>query len=123
MDYSSVEAFIKEGYVLVGTDYQGLGGGGRHQYAVAASQARDVIDSIRAVSSMKASGAGKKAIVYGWSQGGGATIAARKLAGLHRPAEARHRTVFSFWDLSPWHRSTRPCWLQKRPRTNPVRKS
>jgi pimeloyl-ACP methyl ester carboxylesterase len=75
----SVEAFIKEGYVVVGTDYQGLGGGGRHQYAVAASQARDVIDSIRAVSSMKASGAGKKVIVYGWSQGGGATIAAASL--------------------------------------------
>jgi pimeloyl-ACP methyl ester carboxylesterase len=75
----SVEAFIKEGYVVVGTDYQGLGGGGRHQYAVAATQARDVIDSIRAVSSMKASGAGKKAIVYGWSQGGGATIAAASL--------------------------------------------
>ena len=40
----SLEAFIKEGYVVVGTDYQGLGGGGRHQYAVAATQARDVID-------------------------------------------------------------------------------
>jgi hypothetical protein len=75
----SVEAFIKEGYVVVGTDYQGLGGGGRHQYAVAASQARDVIDSIRAASSVKASGAGKKAIVYGWSQGGGATIGAASL--------------------------------------------
>jgi pimeloyl-ACP methyl ester carboxylesterase len=75
----SVEAFIKEGYVVVGTDYQGLGGGGRHQYAVAASQARDVIDSIRAAGSMKASGAGNKAIVYGWSQGGGATIAAASL--------------------------------------------
>ena len=75
----SVEAFIEEGYVVVGTDYQGLGGGGRHQYAVAASQARDVIDSIRAARSMKASGAGKKAIVYGWSQGGGATLAAASL--------------------------------------------
>jgi pimeloyl-ACP methyl ester carboxylesterase len=75
----SLDAFIKEGYVVVGSDYQGLGGGGRHQYAVAATQARDVIDSIRAVSSMKASGAGGKAIVYGWSQGGGATIAAASL--------------------------------------------
>ena len=75
----NVEAFIKEGYVVVATDYQGLGGGGRHQYAVAASQARDVINSIRAASSMKASGAGNKAIIYGWSQGGGATIAAASL--------------------------------------------
>src|SRR5450631_3489853 len=35
--------------------------------------------SIRAAGSMKASGAGNKAIVYGWSQGGGATIAAASL--------------------------------------------
>ena len=75
----SLEAFINAGYVVVGSDYQGLGGGGRHQYAVAATQARDVIDSIRAASSMKASGGGKKAIVYGWSQGGGATIAAASM--------------------------------------------
>lgn len=75
----NLEAFIKEGYVVVATDYQGLGGGGRHQYAVAATQARDVIDSIRAAASMKASGAGKKAIVYGWSQGGGAALAAASL--------------------------------------------
>ena len=75
----NVEAFIQEGYVVVATDYQGLGGGGRHQYAVAATQARDVIDSIRAAGSMKASGAGHKAIIYGWSQGGGATIAAASL--------------------------------------------
>lgn len=75
----NVEAFIQEGYVVVATDYQGLGGGGRHQYAVAATQARDVIDSIRAAGSMKVSGAGHKAIIYGWSQGGGATIAAASL--------------------------------------------
>ena len=32
----AVETFVKQGYVVVGTDYQGLGAGGRHQYAVAA---------------------------------------------------------------------------------------
>lgn len=76
----SVNAFIKEGYVVVATDYQGLGGGGKHQYAVAATQGRDIINSVRAVSSMKKSGAGKKAIIYGWSQGGGASIAAASLS-------------------------------------------
>jgi pimeloyl-ACP methyl ester carboxylesterase len=75
----SVEAFIKEGYVVVGTDYQGQGGGGKHQYAVAITQAKDTIDSIRAVGSMPETGAGKKAIIYGWSQGGGTTIAAASM--------------------------------------------
>jgi pimeloyl-ACP methyl ester carboxylesterase len=75
----NVEQFIKEGYVIVATDYQGLGGGGKHQYAVAATNGRDVINSARAASSMKEVAAGKKTIVYGWSQGGGATIAAASL--------------------------------------------
>lgn len=75
----NVEQFIKEGYVIVATDYQGLGGGGKHQYAVAATNGRDVINAARAASSMKEVAAGKKTVVYGWSQGGGATIAAASL--------------------------------------------
>ncbi|MBU3557241.1 lipase [Polynucleobacter sp. Ross1-W9] len=75
----NVEEFIKEGYVIVATDYQGQGGGGKHQYAVAQTNGRDAINSARAASSMKEVGAGKKTIIYGWSQGGGATIAAASL--------------------------------------------
>jgi pimeloyl-ACP methyl ester carboxylesterase len=72
----AVEEFIKEGYVVVATDYQGLGGGGKHQYVVSATQGRDAINAIRAAGAVKETGAGKKALVYGWSQGGGTTIAA-----------------------------------------------
>jgi pimeloyl-ACP methyl ester carboxylesterase len=73
------QEFINEGYVVVATDYQGLGGGGKHQYAVAQTNGRDVINSARAASSMTEVGAGKKTVVYGWSQGGGAVIAAASL--------------------------------------------
>lgn len=72
----AMDAFIKAGYVIVATDYQGLGGGGKHQYTVAATQAHDVINSIRAATEIKEAKAGNKAIVYGWSQGGGTTLAA-----------------------------------------------
>ena len=75
----ALEEFIKEGYVLVATDYQGLGGGGRHQYSVAVTNGMDTINAARAAGSMKETGANKKTLVYGWSQGGGATIA---LAGM-----------------------------------------
>ena len=73
------QEFIDQGYVVVATDYQGQGGGGKHQYAVAGTNGRDAINSARAASSMKETGAGKKTIIYGWSQGGGATIAAASL--------------------------------------------
>lgn len=70
----ALETFIRAGYVVVGTDYQGLGGGGRHQYSVALTNGRDVINSVRAVSSERLGGAGKTAIAIGWSQGGGAML-------------------------------------------------
>ncbi len=75
----AVEEFIKEGYALVVTDYQGLGSGGRHQYSVAATNGMDTLNAARAAVSMKETGANKKTLVYGWSQGGGAAIA---LAGM-----------------------------------------
>lgn len=75
----AVEEFIKEGYVLVATDYQGLGSGGRHQYSVAATNGMDTLNAARAAVSLKETGANKKTLVYGWSQGGGAAIA---LAGM-----------------------------------------
>jgi len=44
----AVNHWIEKGYAVVATDYQGLGGGGRHQYAVANSNAHDAINSVRA---------------------------------------------------------------------------
>ena len=75
----AIEEFIKEGYVIVATDYQGLGGGGRHQYSVAATNGMDTLNAARAAVSMKETGANKKTVIYGWSQGGGAVIS---LAGM-----------------------------------------
>ena len=72
----SLEQFIKDGYVVVGTDYQGLGGGGRHQYAVAKTNGRDAINAARAAGSMKETSASKKALMIGWSQGAGSTVGA-----------------------------------------------
>lgn len=75
-----ISHFIDKGYAVVATDYQGLGGGGgAHQYAIAVSNGQDAINSVRALGSMGLAGAGKKAIIYGWSQGGGATLAAASL--------------------------------------------
>lgn len=72
----SLEQFIKAGYVVVGTDYQGLGGGGKHQYVVSVTQAHDAINSIRAAGDLKETGAGRKAVIYGWSQGGATVLTA-----------------------------------------------
>lgn len=75
----AIETLIKRGYAVVATDYEGLGRGGVHQYAVATTQGRDAINAIRAVGAIGLAGDNKKALIYGWSQGGGATIAAASL--------------------------------------------
>jgi len=72
----ALEQFIKAGYVVVGTDYQGLGSPGKHQYGVALTNGRDAVNAARAVGTMKETGAGRKVVAIGWSQGGGSTIAA-----------------------------------------------
>jgi pimeloyl-ACP methyl ester carboxylesterase len=78
--FPALKPLIDQGYVIVATDYQGLGGGGRHQYVVSATQGRDVIDSIRAVTQLKEAQASKRSVVYGWSQGGGSTLGAASQA-------------------------------------------
>ena len=72
----AMKELISQGYVIVATDYQGLGGPGDHQYAQNVSNGRDVINALRAARDFAPAQAGKNAIVYGWSQGGGATIGA-----------------------------------------------
>jgi pimeloyl-ACP methyl ester carboxylesterase len=100
----AMESFIKAGYAIVATDYQGLGGGGKHQYTVSATQARDVINSIRAAALFPEAHTGSKAVVYGWSQGGGATIATAGLADyLNTKGSARDGIeILGFVAMAPY---------------------
>jgi alpha-beta hydrolase superfamily lysophospholipase len=66
--------FLRAGYVVTATDYQGLGTPGVHQYVVGATEAHNVLDSVKAAKQIAASGAGNDVAVLGWSQGGGAAI-------------------------------------------------
>ncbi|GAX44680.1 hypothetical protein NIES4075_56990 [Tolypothrix sp. NIES-4075] len=63
-----LSAFIKAGYVVVASDYQGLGAGEKHEYLVGLSQARNALDIVRAARELTP--AGNKAALLGWSQGG-----------------------------------------------------
>lgn len=100
----ALDAFIKAGYVIVATDYQGLGGGGKHQYTVSVSQAQDVINSVRAATQIPEAGAGTKAIVYGWSQGGGATITAAGLSDYVKAAGTVNNNIelIGFVAMAPY---------------------
>ena len=62
------------GYVVVATDYEGLGTPGLHPYLVGESEARSILDSVRAVQQMEGLNASDKFAVAGISQGGHAAL-------------------------------------------------
>lgn len=76
----ALQEFINEGYVVAATDYQGLGGGGVHQYANGVSNAMDTINAARAAGSINQTASNKKTVFIGWSQGGLAAFAGAGLS-------------------------------------------
>jgi hypothetical protein len=72
--------FVEQGYVVAGTDYQGLGVPGPHPYLHGPSEGRGVIDAARAAAQLPGTGAGNRVVFYGLSQGGQAALYAGELA-------------------------------------------
>jgi acetyl esterase/lipase len=66
---------VERGYAVAATDYPGLGAGGEtHPYLVGTSEARAVIDSVRAATTFPGVGNSKRYAVWGHSQGGQAAL-------------------------------------------------
>jgi hypothetical protein len=80
IDYGvpGLQQFIDDNWVVVATDYQGLGTPGVHQYTVNRTNAIDAVTIVHAAREMSV-GAGNKFGVVGWSQGGGTAAAAVEL--------------------------------------------
>lgn len=80
IDYGvpGLQRFVDDGWVVVATDYQGLGTPGMHQYTVNRTNAIDAVSIVQAARELPV-GAGTRFGVIGWSQGGGAAAAAVEL--------------------------------------------
>ncbi len=80
-----IETFLQHGYVVVATDYQGLGTAGEHPYLVGVSEARGVLDIARAAQQMSNVHASNRVLVYGHSEGGQAALFAGQIARSYAP--------------------------------------
>ena len=78
------EALVREGFVVVTTDYPGLGTPGVHPYLVGASEAHAMIDAVRAARSLDVN-AGDAFVAWGASQGGHAALWTAQLAPSYAP--------------------------------------
>lgn len=76
---------LDRGYAIAATDYPGLGTPGPHPYLVGNSEARAVIDSVRAARSFPNVGNGDRYTVWGHSQGGQAALFTGLIAKSYAP--------------------------------------
>ncbi|OUI82041.1 signal peptide-containing protein [Gluconobacter sp. DsW_056] len=76
--------WMKRGFAIVATDYQGLGGPGTHAYLDTRVEAYSVLDSVRAALT-NVQGLQNKIMIVGQSQGGGAAVATAAYAPTYAP--------------------------------------
>ncbi|MDO9383823.1 MAG: alpha/beta fold hydrolase [Hyphomicrobiaceae bacterium] len=74
-----IDRLTEQGYVIVATDYIGLGTRDAHPYLVGVSAAHAVLDSVRAAQNLRDTQAGHRFAVWGHSQGGHAAL----FTGIH----------------------------------------
>lgn len=72
--------FVERGWVVVATDYEGLGTPGRHPYINGTSEGRGTLDIVRAAAQLPEGVEPGPVVVWGHSQGGHAALFAGQLA-------------------------------------------
>ncbi|HEY3671089.1 MAG TPA: lipase family protein [Acidimicrobiia bacterium] len=81
----SIGKVVSQGYVVVATDYEGLGTPGIHPYLVGESEARGALDIVKAAQQIRETGANDKTFVWGQSQGGQAALFAGEIQPTYAP--------------------------------------
>ena len=82
---AGLRQLIEQGAIVAATDYPGLGTAGPHPYLVGDSEARAVIDSVRAARNIAGAGGGSEFAVWGHSQGGQASLYTGLIAKTYAP--------------------------------------
>ena len=77
--------YLKAGFVVAATDYEGLGTPGIHPYLLGASEGRGVLDAARAARRLPGLRTSSTVMIYGHSQGGQAALFAGELAPSYAP--------------------------------------
>ncbi len=112
------QALARQGWVVVATDYAGLGTPGMHAYLDGPSAGHAVLDAIRAAQALPDAAAGDAVVLAGISQGGHATLWAARMAAEAAPelnvlgaiaaAPAGDLAEVARWVFSP--DAGRPSW-------------
>jgi pimeloyl-ACP methyl ester carboxylesterase len=96
--YPALNRYLRAGYAVVRTDYQGLGTPGTHEFLVGVSEGRSVLDIVRAARELDPR-IGRRVALVGHSQGGHAVLYAASLASKWTP-ELKVRGTVAFAPVS-----------------------
>jgi hypothetical protein len=84
-DAAYINRWLRAGFAVVVTDYQGLGGPGPHPYLNWQAEGRSVLDSARAAIAAHPRQISNRVFISGQSQGSGASLGAAMLAREYAP--------------------------------------
>ena len=84
-DAATINPFLAQGWIVVSTDFEGIGTPGRHPYLVGTSEARSMIDAVRAARDLLGRAASSTFVAWGISQGGHAALFTRQVAQAWAP--------------------------------------
>ncbi|CDK01824.1 Secretory lipase [Microbacterium sp. C448] len=85
LDIEGLRLMLDRGFVVVATDYAGMGYPGPDSYLVGATEGNNVLDAVRAAQSIPAGDAGASVVLWGHSQGGQAVLFAAERAADYAP--------------------------------------
>ena len=109
-----LNSWLRRGYAVLRTDYEGLGvPGGRFSYLIGHSEARGVLDIVRAARAIDAR-IGRRLVIAGHSQGGQAALFAAADAP-HWVPELRLRGVAALAPANHLARGLRPILAMTKP--------
>jgi len=80
-----ISEMVKRGFIVAATDYPGLGTGTDHPFLDGPSEARAVLDSVRAAAAVPGASANSRFALWGHSQGGQAVLFAADLTSRYAP--------------------------------------
>jgi len=84
-DAHYINQWLQQGFAVVATDYQGLGGPGPHPYMNWEAEGRSVLDSVRAALQAYPQQLANNLVISGQSQGSGASLGASLIAPDYAP--------------------------------------